>query len=392
MVTKIMNGRLLLPEGMETGLSLYFEGGKITCITALDLPYDRLIDAGGDYVSPGFIDGHVHGGGGYDFMDGDEEAIIRAADFHLRFGTTTILPTALAASREALVTFLQNVRHIRCTGATKGTIPGVHIEGPYFSPRQAGAQNPVYIRHPDPKEYQPLLEEYGEDILRWSFAPELPGSEAFCRALLSYGVSPSIAHSDGVYEDVKRVYDAGCRMVTHLYSGMSTITRDCGYRRLGVLESAYLLKDMGVEIIADGKHLPPELLRLILLSKSYERVCLVTDAMRAAGTTQTQTMLGPKDEAVPCIVEDGVAKLPDRTAFAGSVATTDRLVRTMVKQANVSVERAVAMITAVPAKQFGLMKKGELRVGNDADIVIFNEDIIIQNVIAGGNEYGDPSL
>lgn len=392
MTTKIVNGKLLLPEGIRTDLSLYVEGDKIAYITPLDLPYERQIDADGCYVSPGFIDVHVHGGGGYDFMDGDTESIVRAADFHLQFGTTTIFPTALAASHEALVTFLQNLRQVRRSKATKGMVAGAHIEGPYFSLRQAGAQNPAYIRHPDPTEYLPLLEEYGEDIRRWSFAPELPGSEAFCCALLANGVSPSIAHSDAVYDDVKRVYDAGCRTVTHLYSGMSTITRDCGYRRLGVVESAYLLEDMAVEVIADGKHLPPELLRLILLSKSYERVCLVTDAMRAAGTRQTETFLGPRDEAVPCIVEDGVAKLPDRTAFAGSVATADRLVRTMVKQAGVPVERAVAMMTAVPATLFGLHKKGRLCVGNDADILLFDENIGIKKVIAGGIDYGNSDL
>ncbi len=392
MITKIINGRILSQSKITFNKSIYFCDGVITDITSDDLPYDQCIDAGGNYISAGFIDVHVHGGGGYDFMDGDVESIINAANFHLNHGTTSIMPTALASSQQLLRAFLDNLRKAIDSSLCQATILGAHIEGPYFSLNQAGAQNPEYIRKPDPSEYMPLIDDYGDIISRWSFAPELEGSDRFCRALLEGNISPSIAHSDAVYEDVKRVYDIGCRDITHLYSGMSTITRENGYRRLGVIESAYLLNDMNVEIIADGKHLPAELLRLILSCKDKEHICLVTDAMRAAGTDQKTSFLGQRNEAVHCIIEDSVAKLPDRRSFAGSNATADRLIRTMVKLVGLPVEQAVSMMTEVPARIFNLTAKGRLSAGCDADIVIFDDNINIKNIISGGVQYGDQDM
>ena len=186
--------------------------------------------------------------------------------------------------------------------------------------------------------------------------------------------------------------DSGCKTVTHLYSGMSTITRHDGYRKLGVIESAYLLDDMMVEIIADGKHLPKELLQMIVKCKSQDKICLVTDAMRAAGTDVKESFLGRKGEEMPCIIDDAVAKLPDRTAFAGSIATADRLVRTMVKEAELDICTAVSMMTKVPAVTFDLKGKGELAVGSDADVVIFDDNIEIINVISGGKEIGNQNM
>lgn len=325
-------------------------------------------------------------------MDGGADAIIQAANFHLKTGTTTIMPTSLSCSLDTLIEFLKDLRIAKNSGKLLGTIPGAHLEGPYFAKSQAGAQNPDYITPPKPEDYQMLLEHYGDLICRWSFAPELEGSLAFCKALTANGIYPSIGHSEAVYDDVKAVYDQGCRTVTHLYSGMSTITRQNGYRKLGVIESAYLLEEMTVEIIADGKHLPPELLKMILKCKDPNKICLVTDAMRAAGTDLTESFLGRKSEQTPCIIDDAVAKLPDRTSFAGSIATADRLVRTMVELAGCDVKTAVAMMTEVPARMFGLKTKGKLEKGMDADIVIFDDNITIKNVITGGNEIGNQNL
>ncbi len=392
MITKLSNGRILSPDGILEGYQLYMENSKILQICKKDLPFDYEIDAAHNYVAPGFIDVHVHGGGGFDFMDGGADAIIHAANFHLKTGTTSIMPTSLSCSPGVLTGFLEDLRAAQHSEKLLGTILGAHLEGPYFAKSQAGAQNPQYITPPKPEDYQMLLEKYGDIICRWSFAPELEGSLAFCEALIAKGIHPSIAHSEATYEEVKAVYDQGCRMVTHLYSGMSTITRHNGYRKLGVIESAYLLKEMNVEVIADGKHLPPELLKLILTCKDNRNICLVTDAMRAAGTDLTESFLGRKGEQTPCIIDDAVAKLPDRTSFAGSIATADRLVRTMVELAGCSVLAAVAMITEVPARIFGLKTKGKLEKDMDADIVIFDDTIHIKNVIAGGKEIGNQNL
>lgn len=384
MITKITNGRLLMDGGIQTGLNLYYEDGVILTVTAEDLPYDTLLDAEGQYVSPGFIDLHLHGGGGADVMDGGVEPIRQAANFHLRHGATSQMPTSMACSPAVLHTFLQDIRRVMQEKLTEATILGAHLEGPYFAPAQAGAQNPQYITPPDPAAYRPLLAEFGDVIRRWDFAPELPGSDQFCRDLLASGVLPAIAHSDATLEDIRPVYEQGCHLVTHLYSGMSGLTRVGGYRRLGVVESTFLLEDMQAEIIADGHHLPAELLQLIIKQKGLHRLCAVTDAMRGAGMPEGPSFIGRKGEETPCILEGGVARSTDRTGFCGSVATADRLLRVLVQEAGLPVESAVLLLTENPAALFGLTHKGRLMPGWDADIVIFDEHIHLSAVIAGG--------
>ena len=191
---------------------------------------------------------------------------------------------------------------------------------------------------------------------------------------------PSVAHTDGTYADVKKVYDRGMRLATHLYSSMSTITRDRGFRVLGVIEACLLLDDVMVETIADGCHLPPELLRLIYKTKGVDNICLVTDSMRAAGLDVKESIIGNKEEGLKCIIEEGVAKLPDRTSLAGSIATADRLIRTFHKDAGVDIVNTVKMMTANPARIMNLKNKGKLEKGYDSDIVIFDENINIKKV------------
>ena len=385
MITKIKNARLVLEDGVVENGYLYIRDGKIFSVTEDNMAFDKEIDAKGLYVSPGFIDTHVHGGGGYDFMDGGCEPIEKAALFHLSHGTTSILATSLACSTGVLSEFLENLNTVMDSGKVPNLI-GAHLEGPYFSLSQSGAQNPDYIVDPNPQEYEMIIEKGKGNIKKWSFAPERPGSAEFCKKIISCGIVPSVGHSNATYQQVKECYDAGCRSFTHLYSGMSTITREKGFRVLGVIESAYLLDDIQAEIIADGKHLPPELLQLIVKNIGTDHIALVTDAMRGAGMPDGDSLLGRKDEAMPCIIEDGVAKLTDRSAFAGSVATTDRLVRTMVKEAGVPVHLAVKMITKNPASMLGLSSKGSLKEGFDADIVFFDEDINIKNILIKGEE------
>lgn len=383
-ITKIKNGKIIIGDNIEENKSLYFSENKIISVTSEDLPYDIEIDACGNYVSPGFIDTHVHGGGGYDFMDGGTEPILKAAEFHLQYGTTTILPTTLACSFDTLKYFLNDVNKVIKENMCPANIPGVHLEGPYFSHAQSGAQNPEYITPPRADEYKEIIENHGDIIKKWSFAPELSGSDEFCGYIAENGVIPSVGHSDGTYDDMKRVYEKGCRHITHLYSGMSTITRHMGYRKLGIIESAYCFDDVYAEIIADGKHLPPELLQMIIQLKGVSHICLVTDAMRGAGRESGKSYLGRKGEEMPCVIEDGVAKLTDYSAFAGSVATTDRLVRTIVKETRTSLTDAVKMITEVPAEICGLYTKGKLKENYDADIIIFDENINIKTVISKG--------
>ena len=382
---KITNGKIIADGEIKEGYNLYIRNGKIDEISTLDKCADKVIDAKGSYVSPGFIDTHVHGGGGADLADGSADAVRKMAKTHLKHGTTSICPTTVASTHENL---LKAVRaYLSVVGETgKDGMPnliGLHLEGPNFSPSQAGAQDPDHIYPPRPEEYNEILALADGHIAKWSFAPELPGSKEFCEVLTKHGVLPCIGHTDATYDDVVGVYEVGARCLTHFYSAMSGITRKMGYRVPGVIESGYLLDDMWIEVIGDGAHIPPVLLKMICKLKSTDRIMLVTDAMRGATMPEGPSILGA---GTPCIIEDGIAKMPDRSCFAGSVATTDRLVRTLYKLADVPLTTAVAMMTKNPAAALGLKTKGALREGYDADIVIFDENITVERVFVMGEE------
>ena len=383
---KIINGRVITPSGIINHRTVVVTGDRISAISDqdIDLPGATVIDAKGQYVAPGFIDIHIHGGGGYDFMDATEEAFLAIAETHVKFGTTAMVPTTLTGTKEEMMHTLAVYDSVNPKNETGAQFLGMHLEGPYFAMSQRGAQDPRYIRNPDPAEYQEILGKFN-CIRRWRAAPELDGALAFARYLKTKNVLPALAHTDAVYDEVLQGFREGYTLATHLYSGMSGVTRRNAYRYAGVVESAFLIDDMDVEVIADGKHLPAPLLQLIMKIKGAGRIALITDAMRAAGTTVTESVLGSLEHGLKVIVEDGVAKLPDRNSFAGSVATADRLVRTMVELAGVSMKNAVTMITATPARIMGVLdRKGELVAGKDADIVIFDDQVNIHTTIVQG--------
>lgn len=387
MRTKIINGRLITPYRILEDWELVIKDGVIEAAGPRDTASDRycrLLEAAGRYVAPGFIDLHTHGGGGHDFMDGTTEAFCGAAQAHARHGTTALMPTSLAASDEEMETLFACYEGVRSGGTGGAALLGLHLEGPYFAWNQKGAQDPRYLRCPDPGHYGPLLRRGQGMIGRWSAAPELPGALAFGRALREAGILASMGHSDATDEQVLAAMENGYTHITHLYSTMSTITRRAGYRYPGLLESAYLFPGLMAEVIADGCHVPPRLLRQAYLSLGPERLCLVTDSMRAAGQGDGPSLLGSLANGQACLVEDGVAKLPDRSAFAGSVATADRLVRTMVQQAGAPLCDAVRMMTLTPARIAGIPRKGLLSAGYDADIVIFDDAIRIDKTLVGG--------
>ncbi len=378
MITRIKSKQIITPKGFFDGY-LYIDPPFILDITDKELPFDKQIDATEEIVSPGLIDMHIHGGLGFDFSQCDKNQVAEIIDFHLSHGTTGIYPTILSVDNKTLCRALDNIRYCKENGLCKGKILGVHLEGPYFSPSQSGAQAPDVISPPKKEQYEMILRDYGDLVKRWSYAPELDENAAFARYLKAHNVVAAIGHSDAVYDDCISAYNAGCKLVTHLYSCTSTITRKNGFRRLGVIETAYLLDDMAVEIIADGKHLPPELIRLIYKIKGDNAICLVTDAISAAGDSNKNPIVS----GMKCVVEDGVAKLPDRTAFAGSIATADVLLKTCVKDAGIPLLSAVKMMTETPANVMGI-DAGVLKKGAVADIVIFNNDITVQKVFASG--------
>lgn len=383
---KIVNGNILTPyKILERGCML-IRNGKIAAIsqTDIDAPNATILDVKGNYVSPGFIDLHVHGGGGHDFMDHNTEAFLNVAKLHARYGTTAMCPTTLTSLKEDLIRTLHFYEEANRENHNGAQFLGMHIEGPYFAMEQRGAQDPRYIRKPDPKEYKEVL-KWAHLIRRWSAAPELDGAMEFARYLKSVGVLPAIAHTDAVYEEVQEAFENGYTLLTHFYSGMSGVTRKNAYRYAGVIESGYLIDELDVEVIADGVHLPVPLLKLIYKIKGPSKIALITDAMRGAGMGNGESILGSLKDGVKVIIEDGVAKLPDRSAFAGSVATADRLVRTMYKEVGINLLETVQMITSTPARIIGVQdNKGSLAIGKDADIVIFDENINIINTIIGG--------
>lgn len=383
---KIYNGRIITPDRIIPGGTLLLSKGKIAAVSARDIvaPDAVAIDAEGRYVAPGFIDIHVHGGGGHDFMDGSVNAFLEIARTHAQYGTTAMVPTTLTCEKEDLLETLAIYEQAHAQNKAGSQFLGMHIEGPYFAMNQRGAQDERYIRKPDPAEYKEILSK-SSIISRWSAAPELEGALEFGRYLRSKGVLAAIAHTDAIYEEVLEAYEQGYSLITHLYSAMSGVTRRNAFRYAGVIESAYLIDQMDVEIIADGVHLPAPLLKLVYKIKGASRTALVTDAMRAAGMPPGESILGNYRTGTKVIVEDGVAKLPDRSSFAGSVATADRLVYNMISMAEVPLTDAVAMITSTPATIMGVSeKKGSLVTGKDADVVIFDEQINIDTTIVNG--------
>lgn len=385
MKTVIRNIRLV-QDGAAVPCDVTLENDRVAEITPVGQsePGVPAIEGDGLYLSHGFIDMHVHGGGGADFMDGTEEAWRTAAALHLAHGTTCMVPTTLSASREELLNVFSIYYRCRDRLENGARLLGLHLEGPYFSTAQAGAQDPKQLRAPDPKEYLPLLEAC-PDILRWSLAPELPGGLELGRELVRRGKIASIGHSDATFAQVEAAVTAGYTHITHLYSATSTITREMGFRRGGVVEAAYVMPELTSEIIADGCHLPGELLKMAYRFIGPKRLALITDAIRGAGQDSGESILGSLEKGQRVIIEDGVAKMPDKQAFAGSVCTAERLVRNMVQLAGATLPDAVEMATQTPARILGLSREtGTVAPGRKADLVLFDERIMIHRVWTDG--------
>lgn len=374
---RIRSKRILVRNGFFDGY-IYHENGKIKAVTQTELPHDETSDCTDCIVSAGFIDTHVHGGSGVDFTFCSADDAALAAEYHLSHGTTSMLPTTLASDCAHTMEALYVLQTAATSGKTKANILGAHIEGPYFAPTQAGAQNPGYLTDPVAKDYERIVSKFGDFVKKWSYAPERDRDASFCRYVTEHGVVASAGHTAATYKDFCVAYENGLRSITHLYSCTSTITRENGFRKLGVTECAYLFDDVYTELIADGRHVPPELIRLVFKQKGAAHIVLVTDCLSIAGSGNSCGLLN----GIPYIVEDRVAKLSDRSAFAGSVATMDFLIRECVA-AGVSVLDAIRAATETPAKLLGL-RKGKIAVGYDADLVVLDDSLAVKKVMVAG--------
>lgn len=382
---KICNANVVLEKDILKNQALYIIDGKIATVKKDEDEEDFVaIDANGMYVSPGFIDMHVHGGGDSDFLDCTVNDFLIPAKMHAKHGTTSIVPTTLSGKTDELITMFDVFREAKKKNDCGAEFLGLHLEGPYFSIEQCGAQDPSFVRLPDEREYKRIVDST-DDIIRWSAAPELEGALEFGEYISKKNILCSIGHSNATYEQVKEAFEHGFTHITHLYSCMSTVHRKNAYRHAGVLESAYLIDDMTVEIIADGVHLPESLLSFVCKFKGSDKTALVSDAMRGAGMPDGLSILGSRENGQQVIIEDNVAKLMDRSAFAGSIATGDKLVRNMIELAGCSLCEAVKMMSLVPARILNVdNRKGKIQEGYDADIVVFDENINIKYVFVNG--------
>ena len=379
MLTQIYNGHVLTPEGWINGGSVIIEGSRVKEVSKSSRQIDGIdksIDAHGMHVVPGGIDLHCHGGGGSDFQECTREAFENAAHTHLLHGTTAIYATLSSSPIDMMEQACQTCDELmREEGST---IMGMHMEGPYFNPSKAGAQMPEVIRIPDPDEYRHIVEDF-DCMRRWDTAPELPGAVEMGQYITSKGIVAAIGHTAAEYRHVKAAWDAGYTLATHFYNGMPGFHNVREFKHAGTVESVYLLEDMAVEVIADGIHVPATLLNLVYHMKGVERTALCTDAL-AVTDSDSEHAFDPR-----VIIEDGVCKLSDRSALAGSIATMDRLIKTMVRIVDVPLQDAVRMASETPARIMGIYdRKGSLQRGKDADILLLDNDINLRGVFSRG--------
>ncbi len=379
----IRAGKVLTPKGCTKG-QVIVEGQRILGVEEHYDPssQDQVIFAPDDTLCPGFVDVHVHGGGGFSVNSGNSDDVIAMAKAHAVYGTTSVLPTTLAAPMEQLLSAVNAVRD--AAGRVKGaSILGVHLEGPCLNPLQSGAQAPGSLLVPAEADIAPLLDAWPEGLVMMGAAPELAGGLSLGETLCKRGVVASIAHSDATYYQVQEAIRHGYSNVTHLYSSCSGLKRVNSYRIPGVIEAGLNLDELTVQVIADGKHLPKELLQLIYRCKGADRIQLITDGLEFSASSLTEGTVYRQLNGMDALYEDGVMKLTDRQSFAGSVATLSRCVKNMV-EAGVPLPEAVRMASTNPARLAGAKRKGAIASGMDADLVLLDKSLAPRWVMAMG--------
>lgn len=376
----LTNARLIFPSEIRDGLEVVVSDGKITELRQAGyIGEENVVDLQGNYLTPGFIDLHIHGALGRDAMEASAEAFRVICDYHASGGTTSLLLTTATAPIRAIVEVLKATRESQLSIPQ---IAGVHVEGPFISKTKAGAQRATLTRKPTAKAYGALLEQ-SDVIKRMTLAPELPGSIPLIDELCKLNISASGGHSDAWEDDARTAFEHGMRSVTHTFNCMSMSRRRAGNRVAGLLEFALSEPEVLCELIADGHHVSTTLMKMLYRAKGSRGICLVTDATGGAGLPDGSkfSLSGNK-----CIVENGVCLLADRSALAGSAARMIDLIRTMVTKVGVPLNEAVAMATDNPAYAAGLDPKGKFKIGGDADFVVISPDLEVQRTFVAGQE------
>ena len=374
------NGRLICSDAIRDGLELVVRDGKIAEVREQSrAPGQDIVDLAGDYLAPGFIDLHVHGALGRDTMQASTDAFRTICDFHATGGTTSLLLTTASAPVDAIANVLRVARECQ---STIPQIAGVHVEGPFISKNKAGAQSVEFIQDPTPAAVDRLV-EHVEVLKRLTIAPELPGAFDAIGRLSTARVSVSGGHSDCSDDEARAAFDRGMRSVTHTFNCMSSARRDGIYRTAGLLEFALSEPEIVCELIADGHHVSPTLMKMLYRAKGAHGICLVTDATAGAGLKEgSRFSLYGKE----CVAGNGVCLLADRSGLAGSAARMIDLIDTLVHDVDLALHEVVMMATANPARLLGLEDKGELKAGADADFVVLSPRLEVRRTFVRGTE------
>lgn len=384
--TVVLENRLL-PQGQ-----VEINGERIKEVGSADSraaePGLEVIDLRGGYLVPGFVDLHLHGGDGSDFMDGTPEAFRTICKAHARHGVTSLLPTTTVAVHEKHMVFLELCQRFKKEGTGGARVLGAHFYGPYFGREAKGAHPATGLRTPDPKEYNQYL-EFADSIATATVAPELPGAEGFVRACRKKGIVCTTGHSHATFDQMAAAVDWGVRHIDHLYCAHSDVgffrARHTYPLRGGILEAVYYFDELTTEVIADGKHLARELLLLAYKLKGPDRVALVADCSRAMDMPDGEYMIGPSDQGQPAIRRDDVGLMPDGKMLASSVMALDTMVRTFLQLTGVPLYEVIRMASLTPARIAGWDHElGSITAGKLADLVILDKSLQVQQVFLAG--------
>jgi N-acetylglucosamine-6-phosphate deacetylase len=387
------NGVIILEDRLLHGGQVTVDGPRITAVTTDSSPtsaHDQHIDLEGGYLAPGFVDLHVHGGDGADFMDGTETAFRTVCRAHLRHGTTSLLPTTTVGRHEQHLTFLDLCRRLKPAPADGARILGAHFYGPYFAYEARGAHPGAEVRPPVPAEYEQYL-TFADSIVTATVAPELPGAEAFVRACRAHGIRCNAGHSHATFAQMEAAVGWGVRHIDHLFCAMSDRSRlrqtQTYPMRGGVLEATLYFDELTTEVIADGKHLQRELLLLAYKIKDPDRLALVTDCNRALDMPDGPYMMGPLDGGEPILRADGVGVMPNGTALASSVVGMDHCLRTFHELTGVPLEVVVRMASLTPARIAGWGHDiGSIAPGKRADLLVLDRELRVRQVFRDGEK------
>ncbi|MBC7816097.1 MAG: N-acetylglucosamine-6-phosphate deacetylase [Planctomycetaceae bacterium] len=390
----VFRGQIVFPNRIERGAILVRESRIAEVLDAnASLPSDAtIVDAGDGYLSPGFVDLHVHGGLGGDFMDGTAESFQLALKAHARHGTTRMAITTTVAKHEQILATLDQTRQFRRTPEPNGArVMGAHFYGPYFRYEARGAHPGAEVRPAIQQEFDQYL-EYADDLVTATVAPEIAGAKEFALACKTKGVRTNVGHSWATFDQMTEAVEVwGVRHIDHLFCAMSDKTRLRQFQMYpmqgGVLEATLYYDELTTEVIADGKHLDANLLKLALKIKGPDRLALVTDCSRALDMPNGTYVIGPRDGGEPFVKKDDVGMLPDLTALASSVQGMDHMIRTFAKLTGRPLWEVIRMASLTPARIAGRDRElGSLEKGKQADVVLLDRNLAVQRVFIDGVE------